>query len=387
MASTSNVSTKDPLILLKMSILESDPPKFLKTEDMNSVVAGLEEAEYLGFSNGVIVSLKEKTRFIRKETGEPFNLLSVFFAWQLKDANVAEYIQRCGESDVKNLSFLEKTDLVTWLDGAPESEHIQPLEEEKLSVLTSIQRRGGFERPERNPVLLNIYAQERIVGSRHTVLRGLKPIDFSAVRKYAYEHFISKLRNKQSGNAATLPLGKELKVKHRDPIILLSPSASSLLTMYNIKRFLEEGVFVPPEEALQINGGNRVSELIAISHTSRIAKGLSYRFVIVQGVDKFRPDYWDRVVCVFTTGQAWQFKEYKWSEPRELFHHVKGFIIQYVGDPPHPATKEWNVETLRIERFRRHTDREVVSRLWESLERWMDNHPVWRTMGRRKTYG
>ncbi|QSL64693.1 hypothetical protein MERGE_001995 [Pneumocystis wakefieldiae] len=355
-----------------MSILESCPPKFLRSQDIESVVPRLEEAEYLGFSNGVVVSLKDKTRFVRKETGEPFNLLSIFFAWQLKDVNVAKYIQRCGESDIKNLSFLEKTDLVTWLDGAPESEHIVPLEEEKFGGL-AFQGRTGLERLERNPVLLNIYSQERIIGSRHTVLRGLKPIDFSAVRKDAYEHFISKLRNKQPENTAVLPSGKEQKVKHRDPIILLSPSASSLLTMYNIKRFLEEGVFVPPEEALQINGGNRASELIAISHTSRIAKGL--------------PDYWDRVVCVFTTGQAWQFKEYKWSEPRELFHHVKGFIIQYVGDPPHPATKEWNVETIRIERFRRHTDREVVSRLWESLERWMDNHPVWKTMGRRKAYG
>lgn len=62
--------------------------------------------------------------------------------------------------------------------------------------------------------------------------------------------------------------------------------------MHNIKRFLEDGVFVPPEQAMQMNGGSRSAELVAISHISRIAKGLSYRFVIVQGVDKFRPDYW-----------------------------------------------------------------------------------------------
>jgi hypothetical protein len=29
----------------------------------------------------------------------------------------------------------------------------------------------------------------------------------------------------------------------------------------------------------------------------------------------------DRVLCVFTTGQAWQFKSYKWTDPRELFKH------------------------------------------------------------------
>lgn len=36
---------------------------------------------------------------------------------------------------------------------------------------------------------------------------------------------------------------------------------------------------------------------------------------------KFGSDAWDRVVCVMTTGQAWQFRPYKWSEPRTLFHH------------------------------------------------------------------
>lgn len=36
---------------------------------------------------------------------------------------------------------------------------------------------------------------------------------------------------------------------------------------------------------------------------------------------KFGADAWDRVVCVMTTGQAWQFRPYKWKEPLSLFHH------------------------------------------------------------------
>jgi parafibromin len=35
---------------------------------------------------------------------------------------------------------------------------------------------------------------------------------------------------------------------------------------------------------------------------------------------KLKVVYRERVICVLTTGQAWQFKPYKWSEPRELFH-------------------------------------------------------------------
>ena len=48
------------------------------------------------------------------------------------------------------------------------------------------------------------------------------------------------------------------------------------------------------------------------------------RYFVVDGVEalaKFGNDAWDRVIAVLTTGQAWQFKPYKWSDPRTLFHH------------------------------------------------------------------
>lgn len=48
------------------------------------------------------------------------------------------------------------------------------------------------------------------------------------------------------------------------------------------------------------------------------------RYLVVDGVEalaKFGADAWERVVCVLTTGQAWQFKPYKWTEPKTLFHH------------------------------------------------------------------
>ncbi len=48
------------------------------------------------------------------------------------------------------------------------------------------------------------------------------------------------------------------------------------------------------------------------------------RYFVVDSTEalaKFGADAWDRVVCVMTTGQAWQFRPYKWNDPRQLFHH------------------------------------------------------------------
>ena len=72
--------------------------------------------------------------------------------------------------------------------------------------------------------------------------------------------------------------------------------------MHNVKAFLEEGRFVAPGVAATDAGGGRGPELLHISHRSNRAGGRAVRYVVVEGTEKFKPDYWERVVCVFTTG-------------------------------------------------------------------------------------
>ena len=149
----------------------------------------------------------------------------------------------------------------------------------------------------RTAAVLRIHARERTITSRLTVLRGLKPTDFSSVALAAKQHF-GKRNLPGSVTTTVTPAGG----KNRDPIILLSPSASSLVTMHNVKAFLEEGRFVPPAVAAAEAGGGRGPELLHISHKSSRVGGRAIKYVVVEGVEKFKPDYWDRVVCVFTTG-------------------------------------------------------------------------------------
>ena len=51
-----------------------------------------------------------------------------------------------------------------------------------------------------------------------------------------------------------------LRPSHRaagqaNPIIIISPSSSALITMYNVKRFLEESVYEPSDVARALSGG------------------------------------------------------------------------------------------------------------------------------------
>ena len=94
---------------------------------------------------------------------------------------------------VQTLIFVERLDLITWLEGAGESEFIKPLEgavggpsvggvggDIPKSTTTGVTSGGALQqggRPVRivDPRLQEIYNGERKLGDRNSVLRGSKP--------------------------------------------------------------------------------------------------------------------------------------------------------------------------------------------------------------------
>lgn len=180
--------------------------------------------------------------------------------------------------------------------------------------------------------------------------------------------------------------GQVRKQRAQDPIVVLSSSPTALLNMFNIKQFLEEGIFVPPEEARQKARG--VADLV-VSITSRggsgaqggTGVGIGRRILVVDSAEAVSrlggssasapgADPWNRVIAVFTTGQAWQFKTYKWNDPRELFKNVMGVYVRWHNEPQNTNIRDWNVLELQVDRNKRHTDKQVVSLFWRQLESW-----------------
>ncbi|CAZ85769.1 unnamed protein product [Tuber melanosporum] len=391
MSSSSTTADTDPLSLLRLSISQSSPPSLSHTPNPPPQGVSLASASYLIFHSAAF-PLWTKTRF-HKSSGESVDLRSIYFAWLHREDTIPDYItkaQNLGDGVVTNLAFLERLELVTWLEGGQEeSDFIKPLASAVASAsasadahATSAVSGGGvvgaaaMGAQVTDPRLLEIYSHERVLSNRNTFLRGVKPTDFSHVRKQA-EDFITRLRNqKPSGNnpppstpATSTPSKSPSKSRSRDPIILLSPSASSLLTMANIKAFLENGSFIPssqlpgPHETI-----HQISRLIPAIHPTA-----PVRFLVVDSIEKFKPDYWDRVVGVFTTGQAWQFRDYKWNNPVELFRQVRGFYVGWDGEAVPDQVRGWGagVKCLSIERNRRFRDREVCESIWDGIETGM----------------
>jgi parafibromin len=94
-------------------------------------------------------------------------------------------------------------------------------------------------------------------------------------------------------------------------------AATALLTLVNAKEFLEDGVFHTQAEKKSA-GAKREQDQILVMHAKN-KDCPTLPFLVIDNPTKLKPEEWRRVVAVFTTGAAWQFKGWKYPNPTDLF--------------------------------------------------------------------
>jgi len=198
-------SQADPLLTLRQSIAIGTAPVLSSSADSTTLeqTDDLSRAIHLQFTSPSIqsFSLNAPTRFISRDS--PVDLRSILFAWQNKDVAIPDYIASAEALNqalvaeggaggrVQNLVFVERLDLITWLEGASdESEYIKGLEIDSIAALAASSAQtasgaagGAFASPTAggrasrttDPVLLQIYNNEKRMGDHNTILRGIKP--------------------------------------------------------------------------------------------------------------------------------------------------------------------------------------------------------------------
>ncbi|RKP11610.1 RNA pol II accessory factor, Cdc73 family-domain-containing protein [Piptocephalis cylindrospora] len=113
-----------------------------------------------------------------------------------------------------------------------------------------------------------------------------------------------------------------------DPIILVPAAATSLINIYNVKEFLQgDDDSSPPRPPMFVDANKMREESkekptqVTVTHVS--GDGKTHRFRVIDRADHLTSREWNNVVAALVTGQAWQFKMWKWKEPAELFHNLK----------------------------------------------------------------
>ncbi|EKM56121.1 uncharacterized protein PHACADRAFT_145235 [Phanerochaete carnosa HHB-10118-sp] len=423
------MSSSDALQALRQAIKSKTPVKY---SNGSGSTDSLQSATHFILSPSVTLPKSTPTR-LRKPgltSTDPstnprdfFTLDAVYFSWLLKDMSGAEYMKQARESGlaVGFVSITERKSVVDWLEGktsdlqnivpaicesqAPESTTPPGSPPRGATALPSTPRaprqmdsQASPTKRKHMPDLADVEVVKKIklgeieLRDRNTVLHGVKPNNFSSV-KTAFADKLKKLKETNKGGPVTTPQTPDPKLQAKKarnlyPIIIISSSPTSLVTMHNVKRFLQDAFFETPHDArarAATEGNPRAEDVIAIyrRRTTIDSSGreteTQMRYFVVdsaEALSKFGQDAWDRVVCVMTTGQAWQFKPYKWNDPKVLFHHVRGFYISLTTDPPNPKIKDWNVTELKIDPNRRHVDKSTVAQFWKTLDAWtMANKP------------
>ncbi|OBZ75960.1 Cell division control protein 73 [Grifola frondosa] len=421
-------SSTDALLACRQAIKSKIPITYAKDSEPSSTLAA---ATHLVISPTLSLPKSTPTRLRRPgETSiDPssnpqdfFPVEAVYLAWLLRDASGAEYMKQARENGlaVGFVSVTERKGVVDWLEGRTESlSGLVPLVSESTTppgsppqlrssttlplvpsasksfeISSSPLKRRYVADSADVEIVKKIKQNEIELRDRNTVLRGIKSNNFTAVR-VAYADKLKKLKEISKGGAAAAaaaapdPKLQARKARHQYPIIIISSSPTSLVTMHNVKRFLQDSVFEPSQEArarAAAEGNTRPEDMIpiyrkrtTIDPSGKETETQSRYFVVdsTEALAKFGSDAWDRVVCVMTTGQAWQFRPYKWTEPKTLFHHVKGIYVSWTNDPPNPKIKDWNVTELKIDPHRRHVDKSVVAHFWRTLDSWTTTNKPW----------
>ncbi|KFK39551.1 hypothetical protein AALP_AA3G258700 [Arabis alpina] len=166
---------------------------------------------------------------------------------------------------------------------------------------------------------------------------------------------------------------KSKKIGEGVPIILVPSAFQTLITIYNVKEFLEDGVYIANDVKAKEMKGLKPDCITVQKKFSRDRERVVTAYEVRDKPSALKPDDWDRVVAVFVLGKEWQFKDWPFKDHVEIFNKIIGFFLRFEDDSIESAktVKQWNVKIISISKNKRHQDRAAALEVWEKLEEFV----------------
>eukprot|EP00271_Cylindrocystis_brebissonii_P014152 TRINITY_DN35406_c0_g1_i1.p1 TRINITY_DN35406_c0_g1~~TRINITY_DN35406_c0_g1_i1.p1 ORF type:complete len:528 (+),score=117.08 TRINITY_DN35406_c0_g1_i1:615-2198(+) len=155
------------------------------------------------------------------------------------------------------------------------------------------------------------------------------------------------------------------------PIILVPNAASTLINIFNVKEFLENGLFVKPEEAAK--GITKKPEVVEIYRKFGRDKPVLYH--ARDRPTALNKKEWERVVAVFVLGKEWQFKDWPFKDYVEVLGKLQGAFVRFEdsvsASDATSAVRHWNVVFVTLSKHKRHQDRTAARAFWDKLDTFL----------------
>ncbi|RCK60301.1 Cell division control protein 73 [Candida viswanathii] len=364
-------STGAPLRALRKATTKGEPVVLFKDGEKTESIVDATEVQF--GQDKTKYDLNMTTNFYSDDNFEHAeNLRSVVFCYLLKKSNLLDYREESENLGIPLFKFLVRTDLLTWLNG--DAETCQFVKDEKVAdesaaakTSDTIASESSKKHKLEDDQLERISKFERESIDHNAALRGSKNIDFGYLISDAKRLILELKRSKSTPGSNSRGGSKEGPKKQ--PIILVSPATTALLSLSNIKEFLEEGRFTEPNPSNRPDSG-----LVMVNHPSDKLISSGQRIMVVDNIENFtKLEYWERVIAIFTTGQTWQFSRYIHPEPENLFQKYRGFYFGYQGETAPAQIKDWNVTEVRVDRDKRFKDKVVVKDFWTEIDKILIN--------------
>ncbi|MCJ8731974.1 hypothetical protein PDJAM_G00205650 [Pangasius djambal] len=239
------------------------------------------------------------------------------------------------------------------------------------------------------PAAYNRYDQERFKGKEET--EGFKIDTMGTYHGMTLKSVTEGASARKAQTPAMQPVPRPVsqarpppnqKKGSRTPIIIIPAATTSLITMLNAKDLLQDLKFVTSDEKKK-QGIQRDNEVLLQRRKEQIQPGgssinVTVPYRVIDQPLKLAPQDWDRVVAVFVQGPAWQFKGWPWllpdGSPVDIFAKIRAFHLKYDEARMDPNVQKWDVTVLELSHHKRHLDRPVFLRFWETLDRYMVKH-------------
>ncbi|XP_073212827.1 parafibromin isoform X2 [Lepidochelys kempii] len=259
----------------------------------------------------------------------------------------------------------------------------------RTTILQSTGKDPTLRTKQSIPAAYNRYDQERFKGKEET--EGFKIDTMGTYHGMTLKSVTEGASARKTQTPAAQPVPRPVsqarpppnqKKGSRTPIIIIPAATTSLITMLNAKDLLQDLKFVPSDEKKK-QGCQRENETLIQRRKDQMQPGgttvsVTVPYRVVDQPLKLMPQDWDRVVAVFVQGPAWQFKGWPWllpdGSPVDIFAKIKAFHLKYDEVRLDPNVQKWDVTVLELSYHKRHLDRPVFLRFWETLDRYMVKH-------------
>ncbi|KAI0565905.1 Cell division control protein [Gracilaria domingensis] len=157
------------------------------------------------------------------------------------------------------------------------------------------------------------------------------------------------------------------------PIIIVPVGFNNLICHANAVEFFQNSHFVSTEELVKRN----VAPISKVTREelNRVPGGNCSRakYYIVSNPSRLASDEWDNVVAAVCSGREWQFKNWPiyGGGVKELFRKIHAVHFHYDDRAPVGDIESWPIKKFAISRSRRHTDPQVSSQFWSSLDEFL----------------